>query len=203
MPGSRPSRFLEWRDELGHTAIVTWEREGAVFSDSRYSRAHRWTFDGGITVVASSSPHVVPVPMSQPEAVDPEEAFVASLSSCHMLTFLWIAARRGFVVEHYHDEAVGVLSRDAGGQLAMTSVVLRPRVTFAERPHSGSRGARGDAPRGARPVLHCEVGEDGRTLRAGRGGRLTALTEADDANREDPCRGLALRCCSVSPSLVA
>jgi organic hydroperoxide reductase OsmC/OhrA len=114
-----------------YTAIVTWEREGAVFSDSRYSRAHRWTFDGGITVVASSSPHVVPVPMSQPEAVDPEEAFVASLSSCHMLTFLWIAARRGFVVENYHDEAVGELSRDAGGQLAMTSVVLRPRVTFA------------------------------------------------------------------------
>jgi organic hydroperoxide reductase OsmC/OhrA len=114
-----------------YTAVVEWEREGAVFSDNRYSRAHRWTFDGGITVLASSSPHVVPVPMSRPDAVDPEEAFVASLSSCHMLTFLWIAARRGFVVERYHDEAVGVLSKDAGGQLAMTSVVLRPRVTFA------------------------------------------------------------------------
>ena len=69
--------------------------------------------------------------MSRPDAVDPEEAFVASLSSCHMLTFLWIAGRRGFVVERYHDEAVGELSRDAGGGLAMTSVVLRPRVTFA------------------------------------------------------------------------
>ena len=114
-----------------YTAVITWEREGAVFSDNRYSRAHRWTFDGGITVMASSSPHVVPVPMSRLEAVDPEEAFVASLSSCHMLTFLWIAARRGFVVERYHDEAVGVLSKDAGGQLAMTSVVLHPRVTFA------------------------------------------------------------------------
>ena len=114
-----------------YTAVVTWEREGAVFSDNRYSRAHRWTFDGGITVVASSSPHVVPVPMSRPDAVDPEEAFVASLSSCHMLTFLWIAARRGFVVERYHDEAVGVLSKDAAGQLAMTSVVLHPQVTFA------------------------------------------------------------------------
>jgi organic hydroperoxide reductase OsmC/OhrA len=114
-----------------YTAVITWEREGAVFSDNRYSRAHRWTFDGGITVVASSSPHVVPVPMSRPDAVDPEEAFVASLSSCHMLTFLWIAARRGFVVERYHDEAVGELSKDAGGQLAMTSVVLRPMVTFA------------------------------------------------------------------------
>ena len=69
--------------------------------------------------------------MSRPDAVDPEEAFVASLSSCHMLTFLWIAAQRGFVVERYHDEAVGVLSKDAGGQLAMTSVLLHPRVTFA------------------------------------------------------------------------
>ena len=114
-----------------YTAVVTWEREGAVFSDNRYSRAHRWTFDGGITVAASSSPHVVPAPMSRPDAIDPEEAFVASLSSCHMLTFLWIAARRGFIVERYQDEAVGVLSKDAAGQLAMTSVVLRPRVTFA------------------------------------------------------------------------
>ena len=103
-----------------YTAVVTWEREGAVFSDSRYSRAHRWTFDGGITVRGLLVADVVPVPMSRPEAVDPEEAFVASLSSCHMLTFLWIAARRGFVVENYHDEAVGVLSKDAGGQLAMT-----------------------------------------------------------------------------------
>jgi organic hydroperoxide reductase OsmC/OhrA len=114
-----------------YTAVVIWEREGAVFSDNRYSRAHRWTFDGGITVAASSSPHVVPAPMSRPDAIDPEEAFVASLSSCHMLTFLWIAARRGFIVERYQDEAVGVLSKDAAGQLAMTSVVLRPRVTFA------------------------------------------------------------------------
>jgi organic hydroperoxide reductase OsmC/OhrA len=114
-----------------YTAVITWEREGAAFSDNRYSRAHRWTFDGGIIVAASSSPHVVPVPMSRPDAIDPEEAFVASLSSCHMLTFLWVAARRGFIVERYHDEAVGVLGKDALGQLAMTSVVLRPRVTFA------------------------------------------------------------------------
>jgi organic hydroperoxide reductase OsmC/OhrA len=114
-----------------YTAVVTWERAGAVFSDNRYSRAHRWTFDGGVTVPASSSPHVLPAPMSRPDAVDPEEAFVASLSSCHMLTFLWIAARRGYVVERYHDEAVGELSKDGGGQLAMTSVVLRPHVTFA------------------------------------------------------------------------
>ena len=114
-----------------YTATTTWSRDGAPFTDLKYSRAHRWTFDGGVTVPASSSPHVVPLPMSRADAVDPEEAFVASLSSCHMLTFLWIAGRRGFVVERYHDEAVGELSRDAGGGLAMTSVVLRPRVTFA------------------------------------------------------------------------
>ena len=114
-----------------YTAIVIWERNGAAFTDNRYSRAHRWTFDGGVTVPASSSPHVVPLPMSRADAVDPAEAFVASLSSCHMLTFLWIAGRRGFVVDSYRDEAVGVLSKDAEGTLAMTSVTLRPAVTFA------------------------------------------------------------------------
>ena len=111
-----------------YTAIVTWERDGAAFIDNRYSRAHRWTFDGGVTVPASSSPHVVALPMSRADAVDPEEAFVASLSSCHMLTFLWIAGRRGFVVDSYRDEAVGVLGKDAGGKLAMTSVTLHPEV---------------------------------------------------------------------------
>jgi len=114
-----------------YTAIVTWERDGAAFIDNRYSRAHRWTFDGGVTVPASSSPHVVALPMSRADAVDPEEAFVASLSSCHMLTFLWIAGRRGFVVDSYRDEAVGVLNKDADGKLAMTSVTLHPAVAFA------------------------------------------------------------------------
>ena len=114
-----------------YTAVVAWEREGAVFSDNRYSRAHRWTFDGGITVAASSSPHVVPVPMSDPMGVDPEEAFVASLSSCHMLWFLSIAAKRGFVVDHYEDQAIGTLARNESGRLAMTRVVLRPDVAFS------------------------------------------------------------------------
>jgi organic hydroperoxide reductase OsmC/OhrA len=114
-----------------YSAVVTWERDGAPFLDNRYSRAHRWTFDGGVTVPASSSPHVVPVPMSRADAVDPEEAFVASLSSCHMLTFLWIAGRHGFVVDSYHDEAVGVLGKDGDGRLAMTSVALHPVVAFA------------------------------------------------------------------------
>jgi len=115
-----------------HTALIRWNAGDADFLGKRYSRAHTWTFDGGAVVRGSPSPHIVPPPGSDPAAVDPEEAFVASLSSCHMLTFLWIAARRGFVVERYRDEAVGVLSKDAGGQLAMTSVVLHPTVTFAD-----------------------------------------------------------------------
>ncbi|MBA2411311.1 MAG: OsmC family protein, partial [Burkholderiaceae bacterium] len=93
-----------------YKSVVVWSRDGAAFTDNRYSRSHRWHFDGGVEVPASSSPHVIPVPMSVEAAVDPEEAFVASLSSCHMLWFLSIAARRGFVVDHYQDEAVGVMA---------------------------------------------------------------------------------------------
>ena len=111
-------------------AVITWHRDDAVFTDNRYSRAHEWAFDGGVRVPASASPHVVPVPLSNPAAVDPEEAFVASLSSCHMLWFLSIAARRGFVVDEYHDDAVGVLGRDEAGRQAMLDVLLRPRVRF-------------------------------------------------------------------------
>lgn len=113
-----------------HTASISWARDGAVFTDDRYSRAHRWRFDGGIEVPASASPHVVPEPLSVAEAVDPEEAFVASLASCHMLWFLAIAAKRGFVVESYRDEAAGVIERNADGVLAMTRVTLRPEVAF-------------------------------------------------------------------------
>jgi len=114
-----------------YTAAVSWERNGAVFADNRYSRAHRWNFDGGIEVPASASPQVVPLPLSVAEAVDPEEAFVAALASCHMLWFLSIAAKRGFVVESYRDEATGVMATNAEGKLAMTQVTLRPRITFA------------------------------------------------------------------------
>ena len=112
-------------------ATVRWERDGAVFVDNRYSRRHRWQFDGGIEVPASSSPNVVRVPMSDPAAVDPEEAFVASLSSCHLLWFLSIAAEAGFVVERYEDEAAGTMSLRADGRWWMSRVVLRPRVAFA------------------------------------------------------------------------
>lgn len=114
-----------------YTAFIEWKRAGASFADNRYSRKHVWRFDGGIEVAASSSPQVVPIPMSAAAAVDPEEAFVASLSSCHMLWFLSIAAKRGFVVESYRDDAVGVLARNSTGKMAMTLVTLRPAVEFA------------------------------------------------------------------------
>jgi len=115
-----------------HTAEIHWSRAAnEVFTDNRYSRRHRWRFDGGVEISASSSPHVVPLPFSASEAVDPEEAFVASLSSCHMLWFLSIAAKRGFVVDDYHDSPVGLLEKNAVGKLAMTRVTLRPRVLFS------------------------------------------------------------------------
>lgn len=115
-----------------HSTSILWQRDAdAAFTDHRYSRAHTWSFDGGTTVPGSSSPHVVPLPYSDAAAVDPEEAFVASLSSCHMLWFLDIAARAGWVVDRYRDEATGTLARNDQGQQAMTEVVLRPAVQFA------------------------------------------------------------------------
>ena len=114
-----------------YNTVVEWNRDGAVFTDNRYSRGHRWLFDGGVEVPASSSPSVVPLPLSVPAAVDPEEAFVASLSSCHMLVFLSIAAKRGFVVDSYRDEAVGLLAKNSSGKLAMTRVTLRPQIEFS------------------------------------------------------------------------
>ncbi len=109
-------------------ATILWQRDGATFTDNRYSRGHRWLFDGGVEVPASSSPHVVPLPMSVEAAVDSEEAFVAALSSCHMLSFLFIAAKRGFVIDEYRDEAVGELAKNEAGRVAMTVVTLRPAI---------------------------------------------------------------------------
>jgi organic hydroperoxide reductase OsmC/OhrA len=122
-----------------HSARIEWHRGDAKFTDNRYSRAHEWSFDGGVRVPASSSPGVVPVPLSNPNAVDPEEAFVAALSSCHMLWFLSIAAKRGFVVDKYEDDAVGELAKNDEGRLAMKTVTLRPAVTFkADAQPSGT-----------------------------------------------------------------
>jgi len=118
-----------------YTATVCWTREDAPgFAKGQYSRAHRWVFDGGAVIRASASPHVVPAPWSDPAGVDPEEAFVASLSSCHMLFFLDFARRDGFVIDEYVDEAEGVLEKNAAGKIAMTRVTLHPRVTWDGDP---------------------------------------------------------------------
>ena len=112
------------------TAVITWQRGSALFTDNRYSRRHTWEFDGGVTVPASSSPHVVPVPMSDASAVDPEEALVAALSSCHMLSFLYVAAKRGLIVDDYRDDAVGKMGKNSEGRIAVTSVTLRPVIKW-------------------------------------------------------------------------
>ncbi|MBL8504426.1 MAG: OsmC family protein [Rhodocyclaceae bacterium] len=114
-----------------YSATIRWQRSGAAFTDQRYSRAHTWHFDGGAVVPGSSSPQTVPLPFSDAAAVDPEEAFVAALSSCHLLWFLHLAAKAGFVIERYEDRADGVLAKNAEGRLAMTLVTLRPRAEFA------------------------------------------------------------------------
>lgn len=114
-----------------YTAQIHWQRKEQNFTDNKYSRAHVWRFDGGAEVRASAAPAVVKPPMSDPAGVDPEEAFVASLSSCHMLWFLAIAGKKGFVVDDYLDDAVGTLERDADGRTWMTRVTLRPAIRFA------------------------------------------------------------------------
>jgi organic hydroperoxide reductase OsmC/OhrA len=126
-----------------YEARIAWQRGGAVFTDHRYSRGHEWSFDGGVTVPASSSPLTVKVPYSVAQAVDPEEALVAATSSCHMLWFLSLAAKQGFVVDRYADEAFGVMAPNADGKLAFTRITLRPRIEFAgaRRPSAGELAA--------------------------------------------------------------
>ena len=114
-----------------HSAEVIWQRDEQSFVDGHYSRRHQLRFDGGLVVPGSASPLVIPAPLSDPAAVDPEEAFVASLSACHMLWFLAIAAKYGFCVDRYFDAPVGRLGRDRDGRLAMTLVTLRPEVRFS------------------------------------------------------------------------
>ena len=120
-------------------ANISWRRDGQAFIDNRYSRAHEWQFDGGLRVPASSSPLSVPLPMSDASAVDPEEALVAALSSCHMLFFLSLAAQRGFVVDQYLDQAVGTMGKNAEGRLALTPIALRPALTFSGQQPSAEQ----------------------------------------------------------------
>ena len=115
-----------------YSAVIRWARgDDEAFSDNQYSRGHMWDFDGGVTVPASSSPHVVPLPFSVEANVDPEEAFIAALSSCHMLTFLGIAAKQKYVIDSYVDDAVGVLEEDESGRSSVTKVTLRPDIVFS------------------------------------------------------------------------
>ena len=126
-----------------HVASIRWSLPGgADFAKGRYSRAHTWTFDGGITVPASPSPAVVPAPWSSEEAVDPEEAFVAAIASCHMLTFLWLAHRGGFEVTAYEDDAVGVMTKNAQRVPWVSLVTLRPRVAWGARRPSAEEAER-------------------------------------------------------------
>jgi len=114
-----------------HKATISWNRTEPDFLKGKYSREHTWTFDGGLTVPASPSPSVVPAPWSNPAHVDPEEAYVASISSCHMLTFLFLASRKGFVVDRYSDEAVGVITKNEQGVPWISSVTLHPSIVFS------------------------------------------------------------------------
>ncbi len=114
-----------------YEAKISWSRNGAKFTDNHYSRAHQWSFDGGITVPASASPLVVRLPFSVAEAVDPEEALVAAASSCHMLSFLFLAAKQGLVVESYVDEPFGVMEKNEKGKIAFSRIILRPKIQFS------------------------------------------------------------------------
>lgn len=114
-----------------HKAIIDWKLASPDFLKGRYSREHTWTFDGGLTVPASPSPAVVPVPWSNPANVDPEEAFVASIASCHMLTWLFLASRAGYEVASYRDEAVGVMTKNEKGVPWVSTVALNPVIVYA------------------------------------------------------------------------
>jgi organic hydroperoxide reductase OsmC/OhrA len=114
-----------------HSAIIYWSRHSGDFLRGNYSREHTWTFDGGLAIPASPSPSVVPVPYSNPANVDPEEAFVAAISSCHMLTYLYLACRNGFQIDAYRDEAVGTMTKNEKGVPWLSTVLLKPRITYS------------------------------------------------------------------------
>jgi len=115
-----------------YRVVVNWRRDPAAdFAKGRYSRGHHWRFDAGIVVKASASPHVVPKPYSVEEAIDPEEAFVAAIASCHMLSFIDLARRAGFTVDSYEDDAEGEMTKNAAGRWWLSRVTLRPRIAFS------------------------------------------------------------------------
>src|SRR5260221_727636 len=113
-----------------HRATIRWQNKGPDFLKGKYLREHTWTFDGGVTVNASAAPSVVPVPYSNPANVDPEEAFVAAVSSCHMLTFVYLASRQGFQVDSYVDGAVGLVTKNESGVPGVSSIRLNPKIAY-------------------------------------------------------------------------
>ena len=121
-----------------HRATIEWRCTATAtdFVKGRYSREHVWRFDGGTTIAASPSPSVVPAPWSNAAGVDPEEAYVASIASCHMLTFVYVAAKRGFAVASYRDDAVGVLTKNARGKAWVSKITLAPKIAWIERTPS-------------------------------------------------------------------
>ena len=116
-----------------HTATIAWQCQGPDFTAGKYSREHTWSFDGGLTVAASPSPGIVPAPWSNAALVDPEEAFVAAIASCHMLWWLSLAAKHGYDVETYRDAALGVMTRNERGKLWVSRVTLRPDIRYGRR----------------------------------------------------------------------
>src|SRR5262245_16857257 len=114
-----------------HKATISWKRTSPDFLKGKYSREHTWTFDGGLAVPASSSPSVVPAPYSNPANVDPEEALVAAVSSCHMLTYVYLASKQGFQVDSYEDEAVGAMTKNEHGVPWVSSIVLNPKIAYS------------------------------------------------------------------------
>src|SRR5215468_7755582 len=121
-----------------YKVTVDWRRKSEEdFLKGKYSREHTWTFDGGVVLAASSSPSVVPTPFSNPKNVDPEEAFVASVSSCHMLTFLYLASRQGFQIDSYRDNAVGVMTKNENGVMWVSEVTLKPEIVYSGQKKPG------------------------------------------------------------------
>jgi organic hydroperoxide reductase OsmC/OhrA len=114
-----------------HKATIRWQRTTPDFLNGKYSREHTWSFDGGMIVPASPSPTVVPAPFSNPANIDPEEAFVAAISSCHMLTYLYLASRQGFQVDTYHDDAVGLVTKNEKGVPWVSLAVLHPQIAYS------------------------------------------------------------------------
>ena len=115
-----------------HRATISWQGSATPgdFVKLKFSREHTWAFDGGVTVAGSSAPSVVPAPWSSATAVDPEEAYVASVASCHMLTFLYVAAKAGFAIASYRDEAIGVMTKNERGVPWVSKITLAPMIGY-------------------------------------------------------------------------